>query len=140
MPRKNVFGISPGYYRVLKSREQNRLGRANEDRTWAVLSRLMGSMEKPEWLKSVRRATFSEDRYLATDFVIETNDIGPIFLNVKSSEWYADRFNNKRRSRRVVAVIMDAVLAADEYAAEDFILDVLWGEYKSIRTLRGDEI
>ncbi len=132
--------ISRRQFRWFRNTEQFRLGRANEDRLWKVFQELLCSMEKPEWLKSVRRATKHEDMHLETDFVVETHDIGPMFFNAKSSEYYAEKFNGYRRSRRVIAIPMDAVLAANQQAAEDFILKILWQEYVDIRILRGDSI
>ena len=132
--------IGRGEYRVFSGRQQTELGRANEARAWVVFQRLMGSMEKPEWLKSIRKATWKEDHEQETDFVVETTDIGPIFLNIKSSMYHVDLFNSERRSRRVIAILINAELAAEEYLIEDIILDILWKEYEHIRVLRGDSI
>ncbi len=132
--------IGKSHLRYIKKTENHRLGKDNEDRLWVIFQTLMASMEKPIWLKSVRRATRYEDLCLATDFVLETHDIGQIFVNAKSSFYHADRFNGERRSRHVVAIPMNAVLASHVYEAEDYVLDIIWDEYKNIRKMRGDEI
>ena len=126
--------------RFIKNTEQNRLGRSNEDRLWSIFLGMMNSSEKPEWLRSVRRATWKEDHFQETDFVIETHDIGTMFVNAKSSHFHANQFNQQKRSRRIVAIPMDALLAAKPYIAEDFVLDILWKEYENIRFMRGDPI
>jgi hypothetical protein len=82
------------------------------------------------WITSVRLATKAEDA-CGIDVVVET-DVGPLYLQSKSSPKEAQRFRQKKRSRLIVAVVVpadDALLLGRTRAA----LDVLHAEVLKIR-------
>jgi hypothetical protein len=122
-------------------RAQNQLGKDNELRLWDIFKRIMASPQRPQWLLDVRYVPGTEDDlHRATDFIVETCDIGPLYFNCKSSKFYADEFNCKRRSRHVRAIWIDAILAANQVAAEAWVLSHLWIEYQYILKIRRQSV
>ncbi|MDP1625225.1 MAG: hypothetical protein Q8L64_05690 [bacterium] len=83
-----------------------RKGRETEVR---VLDALMERQNKlPEWFHTVYPATPDQD-HKGIDYVIETHDLGKVFLQVKSSEHFARRFRfkqSRRRYNRFIAVVV----------------------------------
>lgn len=76
-------------------------GRANERHVCLVLQR----KSRPWWIKNVRMSTSDEDR-LGIDVVVETFDMGDIFLQVKSSLRRAAEFKEKPRRIDVEVVVV----------------------------------
>ncbi|GEM_PF-5632750 len=64
--------------------------------------------EKPAWLDTIRPGSEAED-HKGIDFVMETKDVGKIFIQVKSSTWQADRFMAKhpRNPHHIVLIVVD---------------------------------
>lgn len=61
------------------------------------------SFVRPVWLRSVRRATSEED--LRKIDVVVTTDVGPLYLQVKSSQVFAIRFEERRRSTLIGVIV-----------------------------------
>ena len=61
---------------------------------------------RPAWMRSVRAATRREDHH-GIDVVIES-DVGKLFVQVKSSLVGKAKFERRRRSVRVVVVVVSA--------------------------------
>lgn len=62
------------------------------------------SFKRPEWFKSVRRADREEDKR-GIDIVVETHDVGRLYLQVKSSKVFARRFAEKRRPSLIGLIV-----------------------------------
>ena len=58
---------------------------------------------RPEWIRSVRKATKDEDHH-GIDVVVES-DVGKLFVQVKSSRGGKAHFEERRRSARIVVVV-----------------------------------
>ncbi len=84
------------------------LGQANERRVVAAFNEL--NILLPPWLESVRAATREEDAK-GFDVIFKTKDLGPIFLNVKSSDRNGRNFawrqtqKGNTRTRIIVFVV-----------------------------------
>jgi hypothetical protein len=61
---------------------------------------------RPAWMRSARAATRRED-HRGIDVVIES-DVGKLFVQVKSSIAGKAKFEGRRRSARIVVVVVDA--------------------------------
>ena len=77
-------------------------GRARERHVLAAC----GLRARPAWMRDVRPATRRED-HRGIDIVIES-DVGKLFVQVKSSLLGKSKFERRRRSARVVVVVVDA--------------------------------
>lgn len=80
-------------------------GASVEQRTFAVLSHDLDERfgALPEWILDIRPATAKEQSE-GKDIVIKTT-VGLLFIQVKSSAAYADRFASKARSTRIIVVV-----------------------------------
>jgi hypothetical protein len=58
----------------------------------------------PPWFKTIRRASLTQDLYEKTDFIVETNDMGELRLQVKSSNNAAQSFKMTERYIAVVCI------------------------------------
>lgn len=77
-------------------------GRNNEQR---VLDALTARQERlAPWLGDVRLATPDEDAR-GIDIVVTTQDLGPLYLQVKSSRTGAERFHAKKRPALIATVV-----------------------------------
>ncbi len=68
------------------------------------------SVDVPNWFHSIRKSTIDED-HRGIDFIVETKDMGPIFLQIKSSKTGAKNFIKKYGARAktiALVVIRDA--------------------------------
>jgi hypothetical protein len=74
-------------------------GRNTEDRFFEAM-KTSSSLEMPGWFLSVRRPTFKEDRWEGKDAVIETTDVGKLFLQIKSSKAGEIHFKKSRHFKR----------------------------------------
>lgn len=61
---------------------------------------------RPAWIASVRKATQEED-HAGIDVVVES-DVGKLFVQVKSSRRGKQEFEERRRTVRVVVVVVKA--------------------------------
>lgn len=75
-----------------------RHGRNTEDRFFTAMSTAV-SAGMPKWFVCVRRASLKEDTREGKDAVVETTDVGKLFLQIKSSEAGAANFRNGRHCR-----------------------------------------
>ena len=73
--------------------------RNTEDRFFEAI-RTSASAEMPKWFLRVRRPTRKEDLYEGKDAIIETTDVGKLFLQIKSSEAGAAHFRKGRHCKR----------------------------------------
>ena len=82
-------------------------GKNTEDRFFEAI-RTSASAEMPKWFLRVRRPSLKEDRYEGKDAIIETTDVGKLFLQIKSSEAGAAHFRKGRHFQRnkFIAVIV----------------------------------
>lgn len=64
--------------------------------------------DKPDWVVEIRPGTEVED-HQGIDFVMETKDVGKIFIQVKSSTWQAERFMAKhpRNPHHIILIVVD---------------------------------
>lgn len=62
------------------------------------------SFDRPDWFQGVRRATSEEDAR-QIDIVV-SSDVGPLYLQVKSSRIFAIRFEETRRSTLIGVIIV----------------------------------
>jgi hypothetical protein len=83
-----IFGRLGHDARVMK-------GRRNEDRVMDALIECQGIL--PEWFWTAYPGTPEQDGQ-GIDYVVETRDLGIVYLQIKSSERFANKF--KRRQRR----------------------------------------
>jgi hypothetical protein len=74
-------------------------GRRSEDHVLEALA----LPSRPEWIRSVRKATKTEDR-AGIDVVVES-DVGKLFVQVKSSRGGKTHFEEKRRRARIAVVV-----------------------------------
>ncbi|OHA83402.1 MAG: hypothetical protein A2937_03710 [Candidatus Yonathbacteria bacterium RIFCSPLOWO2_01_FULL_47_33b] len=87
-------------------------GRKAEDKFFEAM-RTSASADMPRWFRSVRRPTFKEDRYEGKDAVIETTDVGKLFLQIKSSKAGETHFKKSRHSRRNKFISVIVILERD---------------------------
>ncbi|HAT68307.1 MAG: hypothetical protein A2481_01890 [Candidatus Yonathbacteria bacterium RIFOXYC2_FULL_47_9] len=74
-------------------------GRNTEDRFFEAM-RTSASADMPRWFLRAKRPSFKEDRWEGKDAIIETTDVGKLFLQIKSSEAGAAHFVKGRHYRR----------------------------------------
>ena len=98
MQRKQAIG---SFFRTLGQAE-NRKGYSAEDK---VLDALLFYYNEEPWIAFSRRATREEDLYHGIDIVVETRDIGKLFLQIKSSQIASRKYSEKRR-RTMIAVVV----------------------------------
>lgn len=120
--------MSRGFHRAL-GHAGNARGRANEERLLASLLRLGPSLP---WFVSARAGTPEEDRDGA-DAVVETNDVGKLFLQAKSSKAQARLFRASRR-RLVIGVVV--VSDHDERLTDERVRSALGELRAEIANLR----
>jgi len=99
MPGQTVL---QSIYKTLGQLE-NRKGFSAEEKG---LEALLLHYRKEPWIKFPRKATKEEDIHLGIDLVVETNDMGKLFIQVKSSGLAKKRFCEKRRRSMIVVVII----------------------------------
>lgn len=80
----------------------NERGRANEQRLCNACSKVG---KEVSWFKGARLATPEEDAKGA-DVVVETSDLGPLFLQAKSSKTGARAFRKKGRPLLVEVIVV----------------------------------
>lgn len=80
---------------------RNARGEYNEQRVFDSVAKL-----GLEWVKGARRATPEEDAK-GVDIIVDT-DVGPLFLQVKSSRMYSREFERKKRSKLIAVVAVGA--------------------------------
>lgn len=69
-----------------------------------ILNLLLSNKDAwPEWLHSIRAATYSEDQK-GCDVVIAT-DVGKLYLQVKSSWTGIEHFKKKRKSKMIETIL-----------------------------------
>ena len=81
---------------------ENTKGLSAEEKALEAL--LFHYPEEP-WIKLPRKATLEEDTLLGIDLVVETFDIGKLFIQIKSSDGAMRRYLEKRR-RIMIAVVV----------------------------------
>ena len=80
-------------------------GRKNEERMYDSIVRVRGSVPL-KWITSIRRATRTEDRE-GVDLIVES-DVGPLYLQVKSSAAGQARFERRRRKKLIACIVVPA--------------------------------
>lgn len=112
---------------------ENHKGFSAEERALGIL---LFHYPKEPWIRFPRKATREEDTLMGIDLVVETVDIGKLFLQIKSSEGAKRRFYQKKR-RAMIAVVV--VRHADD---EDFVWVKLRNALRELRrdvlVMRGD--
>jgi len=71
-----------------------------------VVEALQESPTKPKWIHEVRKATQEEDAQ-GVDVVV-TTDVGPLFLQVKSSHLGAEIFKQNNRKKKIGVLVVKA--------------------------------
>ena len=90
--------MNDSFTRVLGELSNER-GRKNEEKVVQVFS--VRTDDVPSWLLSVRGTEkHSKDDRRGKDIIINTADVGDIYLNVKSSQAKADKFKEAQRHGR----------------------------------------
>jgi len=93
-----------------------RRGRDTENRVmWAFEN---ATVSVPLWFGCIDRASREQDLYRGIDFVVETRDMGKIYLQVKSSQIFAQKFRFKQSKRRYNKYIAVVVLDENTIAAD----------------------
>lgn len=90
------------------------------------------TIQKPLWFRSVRRAT-ADEQPKGIDVVVES-DVGPLFLQVKSSQLFAQRFKQKRRPSMIGLIV--ATHLEDPYEIYRRAMDILTYLYDRVRERR----
>jgi hypothetical protein len=94
--------------RTLKQRDRA-LGRRDRARGARAEARVVAALRRatrPWWILDARRAHASEDR-TGIDVVVETSDLGKLFLQVKSSECGAAKWRRRHRhDTRLIGVVV----------------------------------
>lgn len=97
---QEAFARSIAIEHRTQGHESNAKGRRAEERSLAVLQERL-----PKWIRSVRLATSREDAR-GIDLVIETELIGPLYVQIKSSQYGARMYRTKKRRARTVIVVV----------------------------------
>ena len=109
----------------------NRKGSRAESRAFDSLSKYY--REVP-WIKFVRWSSCEED-LAGKDFVIGT-DIGPLFLQIKSSKKNKEKFDQKKRRAEIQSVVIPSQYP--DGVSEEEITLMNWEVLKkALNTLRG---
>lgn len=90
------------FLRVI-GRSENRKGFRAEE---AALEALLYHYPEEPWIKFPSKATLKEDTLMGVDIVVDTVDIGKLFLQIKSSEGGRKRFEKKKRRTKVAVVVI----------------------------------
>ena len=85
------------------------------------------------WFESVRHATPKQDMHEGVDVIVETKDVGRIYVQVKSSEFQASLFRKKRSGPRYRDYVVLVVRAED---ADSDVADRAIEQLDRIRFLR----
>ena len=93
----------------MKGKEGNRLGQEREKKVVEILSR----EDKLNWITSVYRGT-KEDDANGIDVIVETVDVGKLFLQIKSSHKEARLFKRKYEKRDLETTPSVAVINVNE--------------------------
>ena len=88
-------------------------GRRNEQRVYIAFESPAVRYGFPPWFRYLRACTTDEDRS-GSDAIIETDDIGKILVQIKSSEYAARKFHRRRgRTQIIVIVVKDGMSDED---------------------------
>lgn len=88
------------FYKAL-GRSENQKGFGAESK---ALDALFANSKAVAWIDSFRKATKEEDTLMGVDIVVETKDIGKLFIQIKSSQVQARRYCDRRR--RIMASVV----------------------------------
>ncbi len=112
----------------VRSGDAKRLkGVRNEERVLGLLLRRIGD---PTWLHAARKATPLEDQF-GRDVVCVT-DVGTVYVQVKSSQHYADKFlAGYARGKRGVALI--TLVVVDDEETEDVLIERILADICKVR-------
>ncbi|OGG45353.1 hypothetical protein A2673_04105 [Candidatus Kaiserbacteria bacterium RIFCSPHIGHO2_01_FULL_50_13] len=101
--------------RIEKGREGKRRGKENEQRLIDAYEAARHAKQLPTWLTVVRPATKTEDYHQKTDAVAIT-DVGPIHIQIKSSERACAAFMETGYGRYILCVVVH-----DNESPEDLV-------------------
>jgi len=75
----------------------------------------------PPWILGARRPTSSQDKYEGIDAIIETSDVGPLFVQIKSSKAGEEHFMNGRhhqRNKSIIVVVIERLDTPEQIRAK----------------------
>ena len=125
-----AIGRRLGYFRhinqlVTKATAQNVV--RNEQRLVDILTNFLSNgQHRPPWLYGVKLGTLEQD-HLAIDVVV-TSDIGPLFLQVKSSDVFKHQFEVEQERRRKAGkrlTILATIVVNDHCSDGEVLCDCL---------------
>ena len=83
-------------------------GRRNEERFFEAMNDV-SAKNLPPWILRAHRPTSKQDKYEGIDAIIETSDVGRLFVQIKSSTAGEEKFKKGRhfqRNRSFVVVVV----------------------------------
>lgn len=108
-----------------------RIGFDNEKRVLDAFTQ--NAHQFPVWLMSVRHGNRHEDEKKKADIVCET-DIGPIYLQIKSSRHNAEHFLHTNHARWVACIVVDSAMSLEAlYHAALHAIKIKYDEFASQR-------
>lgn len=96
---KHISRLQSKLERTTRERAQLK-GTFTEERFLEAMSTVESRVPLPSWIKHVTLTEHGgrQDTYFKRDVVIET-DVGKLFLQIKSSQFWADKHNKKIKER-----------------------------------------
>ncbi|MDO8408073.1 MAG: hypothetical protein Q7S95_02455 [bacterium] len=130
--------LARAFGRIAQARKRRGLerGRRNEQRVYSAFEYPAVRYGFPPWFRYLRACTREEDAD-GIDAVIETDGVGKILVQIKSSELFARKFRARRGRRHIIVVVI-----RDEMSPEDVretILAEATAKYQALMAMRTDD-
>ena len=106
---RNAFTVARKVENKTRGHRSNARGKNAEQR----LVHILGSNSIAAWFRGVRLATKKEDSR-GIDAVVATSSIGPLFIQVKSSQGGVRHFEKRRRRALVTVIIVNEAMTDAE--------------------------
>lgn len=73
--------------------------------------------DMPPWILYVRRPTSIQDKFEGIDAIVETSDVGQLYVQIKSSKKYAEKFKSGRHFKKNKSIVV-VIIRDDDTPAE----------------------
>ena len=87
-------------------------GMRTEDRFFEAINDTTAK-DLPPWILRARRPTSTQDKFEGVDAIVETSDVGQLYVQIKSSKKYAEKFKNGRHYAQNKSIIVIVIGASD---------------------------
>jgi len=112
-PRKTATKQANRIRKIIGSVAQKK-GRDGESRVLLALQNAQSTW--PNWLKSIRKATNTEDKK-GCDLVADT-DVGQLYLQIKSSQTGVKKFGQRQRKKMIAVMLSKPNMTQSQIASQ----------------------